>query len=169
MSTKTSTMTNTTASNAKTATGGLTVRPMAEADLPSVIALDRASHLTPWTEANFRDALAAGNLCVVAERDGAIVGCAILQMAAGEADLLTLAVTPALRRAGIGREMLREVTKAAATYGATAIFLEVRASNAAAIDLYREAGFEEVGSRKAYYERGDDREDAVTMRLGLGL
>ncbi len=146
---------------------GFAMRPMRESDIAAVIALDRASHLTPWSEANFREALDAGNLCVVGERDGAIVACAVLQMAGGDADLLTMAVTADARRGGIGRELLRELIDRATAYGASAIFLEVRASNAAAIGLYRDAGFAPIGSRKNYYERGDGREDAMTMRLSL--
>lgn len=144
----------------------LTLRPMIDADLDQVIALDSASHLTPWTEANFRDALTAGNLCIVAERDGRIVGCAILQLiAGGDADLLTFAVMPASRRGGIGRALLRAAIASGFASGITAIFLEVRESNAAAIELYRDSGFEIVGARKGYYERGAGRENAITMRL----
>ena len=150
-----------------TLSGSMTVRPMDDADVPAVVALDRSSHLTPWSEGNFRDALAAGNLCLVGERAGAIVTCAVLQMAGGEAELLTMAVTPDARRSGIGRAMLRALIDRARAYRATAIWLEVRVSNTPALALYREAGFAEMGARKAYYEKADAREDAITMRLAL--
>ena len=140
---------------------------MSEPDLASVLDLDRNSHLTPWSEGNFRDALAAGNLCMVGERDDALVACAVLQMVAGEAELLTFAVMPGARRSGVGRELLRELIERAAAYRAVSIWLEVRASNRAAIELYRDAGFIAVGQRKGYYQRGDGSEDAVTMRLAL--
>ncbi len=144
-----------------------TVRPMTEHDLRAVVALDRSSHLTPWSEGNFRDALLAGNLCLVAEQSGNLAGCAVLQMAAGEAELLTMAVLAEARRKGLGRLLLRELVARASTYGATAIWLEVRVSNAAAIGLYRDAGFVEAGRRKAYYRTADGREDAIMMRLAL--
>ena len=148
--------------------GKLMLRPMTDADLDQVIALDSASHLTPWTEANFRDALTSGNLCIVAERDGTIVGCVILQLiAAGDADLLTFAVMPSSRRGGVGRKLLREAISSGLANGITAIVLEVRESNSAAIELYRDTGFLVVGTRKGYYERGVGREDAITMRLDL--
>ena len=162
------TTTSTSATSAAAPDSALTLRPMTAADLDPVIALDGASHLTPWTEGNFRDALTSGNLCIVAERDGTIVGCAILQLiSGGDADLLTFAVTPALRRVGVGRKLLREAISCGIANGITAIFLEVRASNAAAIELYRDAGFEIVGTRPGYYQRGAGREDAITMRLDL--
>lgn len=147
----------------------LTMRPMAECDLRAVITLDRSSHLTPWTEGNFRDALAAGNLCVVGEQAGQLVAYAVLQMGAGEAELLTMAVLPMARRKGLGRQLLRELIARASAYRAAAIWLEVRVSNTAAIGLYREAGFAEIGWRKGYYQTAEGREDAIMMRLALAL
>jgi [ribosomal protein S18]-alanine N-acetyltransferase len=145
----------------------LTMRLMAEHDFPAVVALDRSSHLTPWTEGNFRDALTAGNLCLVGEQAGVLVACAVLQMAAGDAELLTMAVLPTARRKGLGRQLLRELVARASAYRAAAVWLEVRVSNTAAIGLYREAGFAEIGWRKGYYRTAEGREDAIMMRLAL--
>jgi ribosomal-protein-alanine acetyltransferase len=145
----------------------LAMRPMDELDLPAVVALDHSSHLMPWTEGNFRDALAAGNLCLVGEQSGDLVACAVLQMAVSEAELLTMAVQPAARRKGLGRQLLRELIARASAYRATAIWLEVRVSNMAAIGLYREAGFADIGWRKGYYQTAEGREDAIRMRLAL--
>jgi ribosomal-protein-alanine N-acetyltransferase len=145
----------------------LSMRPMAVHDLAAVVALERASHLTPWTAGNFQDALVAGNLCLAGERTGELVACAVVQMAAGEAELLTMAVLPAVRRNGLGRQLLRELVARAAACRAAAIYLEVRVSNAAAIALYAEAGFEEIGRRKAYYQLAEGHEDAIRMRLAL--
>jgi ribosomal-protein-alanine N-acetyltransferase len=158
-------------------TGGISVmladavsmRPMGESDLEAVLALERSSHLTPWTEGNYRDALSAGNLCMVGEQSGAVVACAVLQMAAGEAELLTMAVHPAARRMGLGRKLLRELIARAEAYRAAAIWLEVRVSNTAAIGLYREAGFAGIGWRKNYYEAAEGLEDAFRMRLALPM
>lgn len=147
----------------------LNLRPMAQPDLPAVVELDRNSHLTPWTENNYRDALAAGNLCLVGEQSGKLVACAVLQMAAGEAELLTMAVLPASRRKGLGRQLLRELIDRASAYRAAAIWLEVRVSNTAAIGLYSKEGFAEIGWRKGYYRTAEGREDAMMMRLPLAL
>jgi len=147
----------------------LQFRPMVEADLPAVVSIERSSQYTPWTERNFRDALAVGNLCLLAHCDDRIAGMAVLQIGGGDAELLTMAIQPELRRRGIGRELLAEVVVRAIGYGAEAMWLEVRCSNAAAIALYRAAGFVEVGSRKDYYRTATGREDALMMRLGLDL
>ena len=148
--------------------GILKFRPMDEFDIPAVVALERNSQFSPWTEGNFRDALAAGNLCIVGISDNILSAMAVLQMAGGEAELLTMAVIPPLRRRGFGRQLLVELISRASAYGADAIWLEVRASNAAATSLYRSAGFVDVGWRKGYYQAPAGREDAMMMRLALG-
>jgi ribosomal-protein-alanine N-acetyltransferase len=146
----------------------LKFRPMGEFDIPAIVALERSSQYSPWTEGNFRDALAAGNLCLVGIWDSVLAAMAVLQMAGGEAELLTMAVIPPLRRRGFGRQLLVELISRASAYGAEAIWLEVRASNAAATSLYRAAGFVDLGRRKDYYATPGGREDANRMRLVLG-
>jgi ribosomal-protein-alanine N-acetyltransferase len=145
----------------------LRFRPMDEFDIPAVVALERSGQFSPWTEGNFRDALAAGNLCIVGIFENVLAAMAVLQMAAGEAELLTMAVIPPLRKRGFGRQLLVELISRASAYGADAIWLEVRASNAAATSLYRSAGFVDVGWRKGYYQTSAGREDAMMMRLSL--
>jgi [ribosomal protein S18]-alanine N-acetyltransferase len=89
----------------------------------------------------------------------------LLGRAAGdEAEVLTLAVAPAMRRRGIGANLLQEAKAQAVTRGADAIFLEVAADNAAALALYRREGFAEVGRRRRYYA---DASDALLMRVTL--
>jgi [ribosomal protein S18]-alanine N-acetyltransferase len=143
---------------------GFRLRPMTGSDLATVHALDCASHLTPWSRGNFSDALAAGNLCLVIEQKGAVVAYAVLQLAAGEAELLTMAVAPSMRRRGVGRQLLEELLASASTYRAVSCWLEARVSNTAAIGLYRAAGFADCGWRKGYYQTDSGREDALMMR-----
>ena len=143
-------------------------RPMDEADIPAVVALEHVSQFTPWTERNFLDALAAGNLGLVGIWQSIVVAMAVLQMGGGEAELLTMAVLPVMRRSGIGRLLLHELIQRVLRYGAEAMWLEVRVSNAAAIALYRSAGFVDVGWRKGYYRTSIGREDAMMMRLAFG-
>jgi ribosomal-protein-alanine N-acetyltransferase len=83
-------------------------------------------------------------------------GIAIVRVAADEAEILTLAVTGAARRRGLGRALLAAATAAACEAGARRLFLEVAAANAAGRALYARAGFAEVGRRTRYYADGDD-------------
>ncbi len=93
------------------------------------------------------------------------VAWALVWRAADEAHLLDLAVDPAARRGGVGRALLTHVVDAVREDGATVALLEVRASNAPAIGLYRSVGFSETSVRRAYYS--DNGEDAIVMRLVL--
>jgi ribosomal-protein-alanine N-acetyltransferase len=145
-------------------------RPMREADLPAVAALEADAHAAPWTPGNFRDALTAGYSTIVGEVDGAIVAYGVLVLAPGEAQLLNLTVVSALRRHGIGRALLRHFLTDALRLGAEQCFLEVRVSNAAAIALYSAEGFVAVARRVGYYPpatAADAREDALVLRRSL--
>ena len=145
----------------------LRLRPMEESDLGAVVELERQSQYTPWTAGNFRDALAAGNLCLVGTIEQVLVATGVLQMGAAEAELLSMAVLPEYRRRGLGWQLLQELIARATVYGADAIWLEVRVSNLPAIKLYHASGFVDIGWRKGYYETVDGREDAMMMRLAM--
>lgn len=145
---------------------------MDEADVGEVAALEAQAHAAPWTPGNFRDALLAGYETLVAERGGRVVAYGVLALAPGEAQLLNLTVAPGARREGLGREMLRRLVAAAARLGAEQIFLEVRASNLAAIGLYQGEGFVPVARRASYYpgpSADAPREDALVLRRAVAL
>ena len=91
-------------------------------------------------------------------------GLALARVAADEAELLTLAVAPALRGRGLGRALLERAAGTAAGRGAVALFLEVAAGNEVARRLYAAAGFDQVGRRAGYYPGGGD---ALVLRRAL--
>ncbi len=76
--------------------------------------------------------------------------------AAGEAELLRIAVDPAHRGQGLGRRLLEACQRELAEAGMLDQFLEVRAANAAAIQLYRSCGWRRCGLRPGYYPDGED-------------
>ena len=85
-----------------------------------------------------------------------------------EAELLTIAVDPDHRRQGAGRSLLAAAEAALAAEGVTRSLLEVAADNDGAIGLYRQAGYDIVGQRKAYYDGGAaGRVDAIMMAKTL--
>jgi ribosomal-protein-alanine N-acetyltransferase len=94
-------------------------------------------------------------------RDG---GMLLARVTGDEAEILTLAVLPAQRRRGIGGTLLTAGMREAAWRGASALFLEVAASNQDARGLYQAAGFAEIGRRPRYYANGAD---ALVMRAPL--
>jgi ribosomal-protein-alanine N-acetyltransferase len=83
-------------------------------------------------------------------------GFVLARVAADEAEILTLAVLPAVRRGGVARALLRRAVAAAADAGAASLFLEVAEGNAAARALYAAEGFCPVGRRRRYYPGGGD-------------
>ncbi len=81
----------------------------------------------------------------------------------GSADIQTIAVAPESRRSGLGRLIVRTLVNEAMKRGATEVFLEVRADNPAAENLYLSLGFEKIAVRTRYYQ--PDNVDAIVMRL----
>jgi ribosomal-protein-alanine N-acetyltransferase len=91
-------------------------------------------------------------------------GLVLARVAADEAEILTLGVTPVQRRQGAARLLLQEAEHRAAQAGAVAMFLEVAEGNAAARLLYGGCGYREVGRRPRYYLCGAD---ALVLKRGL--
>jgi ribosomal-protein-alanine N-acetyltransferase len=122
-----------------------------------------------WTRQDVAELLASPGVAgLLLERDGHDVGFALCRVAAGEAELLTLAVSPAHQRRGAGRQLLAAVIERMRAAGAKTLFLEVGTDNPAARALYDASGFVAVGRRPAYYARTQrPPADAIVMRLAL--
>ena len=91
-------------------------------------------------------------------------GIVLARAVAGEAEILTLAVRPEVRRQGIARALLGAAMREAASCGAGVMFLEVAAGNRPARALYAALGFAEIGRRRRYYAGGAD---ALVLRAAL--
>lgn len=136
-------------------------RPATAADAPLLAAIHAAAFPPGerWDEAALGTLLALpGAFAVLLGEDGF----ALARAAAGEAEVLTLAVRPERRRLGLGAALLAGTVAGAAARGAEALFLEVSERNGAARALYAGAGFAEVGRRRRYYADGAD---ALVLRL----
>lgn len=144
------------------------LRPMQAADLPTVLEIEMAAYPLPWSQQNFRDCLRVGYQAWVLELDYQIVGYGLMSIAASEAHLLNLCVHPHFQRCGYGRRILKQLLKIAKQHQTDTVFLEVRTSNQAAINLYQHMGFNQVGLRKNYYPNGNNkREDALIFALAF--
>lgn len=99
----------------------------------------------------------------------ASVGFVMAQVAADEAEILSLGVEASWQRHGLGKRLVESISRALATAGARRLFLEVAEDNAAAIALYGKCGFAETGRRKAYYPRSNKPAvDALIMSKSIG-
>ncbi len=119
----------------------------------------------PWSEAALRSLLAQPNVHGRLAMAQGPAGFILMRTARDEAEVLTLAVRPALRRLGLGAALLRAGETAATDDGAQRLFLEVSETNQAARRLYSAAGWREAGRRPRYYADGAD---AVLMEKTAG-
>ena len=145
---------------------GLTIRTMRESDLPSVVAIERLSFSTPWSEILFFNEIykqrSIPKVAVIGDR---IAGYICANHVADEGHILNLAVHPDFGRRGIANTLVKNILEELKENACRFLYLEVRASNNAARKLYEGFGFSVVGTRKEYY--GEPKEDAVIMMLRL--
>ena len=131
----------------------------------------------PWSEDEFETLLSQEPVFGfgawrVGRRAEAPAGFVLARLAAGEAEILTIAVGRGWRRHGLGRELMEAALRHLHGERAEALFLEVDETNAPALALYRRLGFDAVGRRPAYYERpgaaqGAAKSAALVMRRDL--
>ena len=143
------------------------MRPMQQADIDEVMAIEVRAYEFPWTAGVFRDCLRAGHQCWVLDSRRGILGYGVLSCAAGEAHVLNVCVAPEHQGHGHGRRILRRLLDLARWHMVDRIFLEVRPSNPGAKHLYEDIGFNEIGRRPNYYPARVGREDAIVMAMEL--
>ncbi len=134
-----------------------------EADIASLLAVERLCFTRPWGHLSFLAELAAetGYNYTARENpenaDNRIAGYLFFRVIADEMQIMRIAVAPAWRRQGLAGLMLGMGLQKALEAGAAACFLEVRESNIPAMALYTGLGFRRIGQRPGYYpETGED-------------
>jgi [ribosomal protein S18]-alanine N-acetyltransferase len=149
-------------------------RPMTEADIPAVLAMEQAACLLPahaWSEENYRSSMRAGYWVRVRCEavSGRIVAVCVAMDGVDEVHLLNIAVAQPFHGRGVARSVLGVLYARCRQQRAPTLWLEVRPSNTAARGLYLSEGFAEVGVRKNYYPAVGGREDALVMKLDIDL
>jgi ribosomal-protein-alanine N-acetyltransferase len=115
----------------------------------ALAALHAEAFDTPWSASAFADLLVQPGVMLHAEIDGFV----LIRVAADEAEILTLAVRPGARRAGLGSRLVSAAVDLAAAAGSQRLLLEVAEDNTPARALYDRLGFESAGRRPRYYAR----------------
>jgi [ribosomal protein S18]-alanine N-acetyltransferase len=147
--------------NAQPVQAPLEIRPLAYADLPQVIAIERRAFPTPWSLAMFVLELSKpSGICLAALENGVIVGYLVCSRYDTIWHLMNVAVEPRKQRQGIASALLERLFEQG-DRPSEQYTLEVRTSNQSAIRLYERFGFRAAGRRRAYYH--DNREDALIM------
>jgi ribosomal-protein-alanine acetyltransferase len=147
---------------------GWTIRPAVADDLEALVEIEqRCFESDRLSRRSFRHFLASDTAeCLVAEQDGRLLGYALVLFhgRTALARLYSMAVAPEHQGRGLGRALLQAAEAAALDGGAAVMRLEVNPSNAAAVALYRSAGYVDFGVYHAYYE---DDSDALRMAHAL--
>jgi [ribosomal protein S18]-alanine N-acetyltransferase len=133
------------------------VTAMIDHDLPAVRAVERATFDDHWSQAGWGQELQRDDRrWRTLHLDTEVVGFAGLWLAPDAAHVLRLAVQPRRWGQGLGGVLLDDLLVRAEEAGRSALTLEVRATNEAAIRLYRRRGFVSHGIRPGYYADGED-------------
>ncbi|WP_249620974.1 ribosomal protein S18-alanine N-acetyltransferase [Desulfuromonas sp. CSMB_57] len=133
------------------------IRPMVDADLEQVTALEVACHPAPWSRRQFEEELAnplaAIDVLLLGEGMG---GYLCSWLICDELHILNVTTHPACRRQQVATRLLRHVLERARQGGGHRAFLEVRVGNHGAIRLYEGFGFQVISRRAGYYADGED-------------
>jgi ribosomal-protein-alanine N-acetyltransferase len=146
---------------------GATIRVFRAADAAAATAvLQESGEAANWLEKSYVESLGwRGAVALASEVEGRVTGFVIGRQIADEGEILNLAVVPGRRRRGEGGALLKAALDEFRTRRAGRVFLEVRASNRAAIAFYGKHGFAETGRRVGYYQ--DPVEPAILMEKKL--
>ena len=130
----------------------LQLRPMKTADIDKIVALENECQLSSWGGTGYQvELLNQSAVLLTAIVHDEVVGFFSGRMLAYEFEIYTIAVAPKFRRQGFGAKILIAALEIAKTSGAKKAYLEVRAANEPAKNMYEQAGFALTGIRKEYY------------------
>jgi ribosomal-protein-alanine N-acetyltransferase len=139
-------------------------------DLDEVMAIERSSFVTPWSEGIFREELTLPlrhNLVAKVEGENGweVAGYINFLIVVDEVHIRDIAVREDLRMRGVASQLIAATINISLNKGAIYATLEVRRSNRSAIKLYEKFYFVVKGTRPLYYS--DTKEDALIMWADL--
>ncbi len=138
------------------------IRSLVLDDLAEIETIERRAYHTPWSRSMFASELAKGtSICLGAFEGDRLIGYVINSRYVDAWHVMNVAVDPAYQRRGIATGLLQHLFELTTDEHRRGYTLEVRVSNAGAIQLYERLGFIAQGVRRGYYT--DNREDALIM------
>lgn len=143
------------------------ISSLSTTDLPAAYRIETRAHTFPWSEKTLLSNQGERYFNLKLSVNEEIAAFAVTQVVLDEATLFNIAVDPAFQRQGLGRSLLEHLIRELEQRDVLTLWLEVRASNAAAIALYESLGFNEATVRRNYYPTATGREDALIMALPL--
>ncbi|MDN5929326.1 MAG: ribosomal protein S18-alanine N-acetyltransferase [Hyphomicrobiales bacterium] len=149
------------------------IEPLRVEDSAALARIHREDFAPPWEEGDFQamlgeDIMFGYKAVEIGKTRSGAAGFVLARDISGEAEIITIAVARAHRRRGLGRLLMDAVLRELHGARAAVLFLEVDEGNAAAVALYRQLGFREVGKRTAYYRSAAGvPSNALVMRRDL--
>lgn len=141
-------------------------RKLGSEDAREVHELEKLCFSLPWSQAQCLGALKQPNFGAYGLwRDARLCAYVSFYHTSEEMEIVNLAVHPDMRERGIASQILGILLQAAAKMGIEKVVLEVREGNMAARALYRNAGFRQTGTRRAYYP--DTNETALVLTRNI--
>lgn len=138
------------------------LQPLTDEHYAEVLAIEQQAFRFPWPQDQLRQQLQSKHMNFGLWQDNTLVGFILLHNIFPEAELLHIAVAPHAQNKKIGRTLLLQIFDHLIAKKIERLYLEVRASNHAAIHLYESLGFNQMGERKNYYPKDNNsREDAL--------
>ena len=141
-------------------------------DLHDMAELHAERFYRGWDEGEFHSLISQANVFSYTARPNngmvGLGGFVLAREVAGEAEILSVAVSNKYPRQGLGWRLMLAALRETRGRGAETIFLEVDEGNQAAQGLYHKLGFRRIAERKGYFETGNGQKStALVMRLDL--
>ena len=131
-------------------------------DLDQMMAIEVRAFTAPWSRQSYEDLVTLDSIHIwVAKSGEEVVGYMLYQFWGDELELHVIAAKPERQRSGIGTLLMEHMLTQAGLIGIRRIYLLVRQTNDAALNLYKKYGFKVVGMRHKYYR--DNGENALLM------
>ena len=149
----------------------LNIRPMFDADIDKVYAIETTAHITPWSREIIRDCVMVGYDCRVLElyeekpEEASIIGYSISRYSNQGYHILNICITKTMQAKGFGKQFLQSILDFLEhDNNVNYIVLEVRVSNIPALRLYGGMGFIYVSVKNDYYKDRNGTEDAIVLK-----
>lgn len=138
-----------------------------ESDLKNILLIESQNKVALWSLKNFQESLTAKDYFKVVRFNDETVAFIIAKVMNHECEILNLGVEISIRKKKLASKLLNNLIDFSKARNIKQIFLEVRVSNTAAVNLYDKFKFNEIGCRPNYYITENGREDALIMGVDL--
>jgi ribosomal-protein-alanine N-acetyltransferase len=139
------------------------ITPLLLEEVDLIMSIENSCHAYPSSLKNLSTSFSKRYHNFKMTLGGKIVGFYMAELVVDEMTLHNICIDPSLQGKGYGRKLFEHFLDSARAHKVVQLWLEVRESNASAIALYQNSGFDVAGTRRDYYPSDKGREDALLM------